>query len=558
MISTGLGPRCNRDCNFGAPLSGRCAGAACYDKGHDRVLAHVQPQEGVALPTTIITKTITLLGHWANDIVDELQPAGVYVFGSLIYRDGEQFGGKSDVDLVVVMPELPDGADRAEWLERLLARKTELEDRLGRLLRRDRKELICSVVAATALEVAADAHKDGAPGFFTTNAFYDLLKGKLVNGLPNAGSREIAERLVRGCVRFAQKQRNVYLGANALGDETLKSFDDREDPAPKEIMRHAAMVQFLEDDGDGDPGAEYDVNIGADSLTVMLHNRRARLGDLGRRFATRRGGRGEPGPLSSNDQLLLSELVLDAAIRLEARAASVAGEPKRPSLKGEHSTVLFGKRFAAAFPGVRGIRWFDDPDDIRQRLEILLEQPLEFEDGTPLCWTRGGANMPISSASMSGDVLVMNGDEMRIRRVAAVGSASYKYSFVLLDVAPLPPVGIYKHTEGRIAEITQGQDSIPYYWEEYGVVDGLHLITRGELDDGSAVIDGKLQSVAGRVSLRSRYVTDYNCIICGGGAPIMDRSYDDHLEGHLNAMLRGDDRLKEISGEVRRLPTRHF
>ena len=520
--------------------------------------AQVYLQEGVVLPTKTVTETIALLAGWAKGIVGELQPAGVYVFGSLIYRDGQQFGDKSDVDLVVVMPELPDGADRAEWVDRLLARKIELEDRLGRLLRRDRKVLICSVVAATALEIEADAHKDGAQGFFSANAYYDLLEGKLVSGLPNAGSREIAERLVLGCVRFAQKQRNAYLGANALGDEMLKPFNDREDPAPKAIMRHAAMVQFLEDDGDGDPGAEFDVNVGADFLTVMLYERRARLGDLGRRFATRRGGRGEPGPLSSNDQLLLSELILDAAIRLEARAAAIAAEPKLPSLKGEHSTVHFGKRFAAAFPGVRGIKWFDDPDDIRQRLEVLLKQPLEFDDGTPIWWTRGSANLHISSASMPGDVLVMNIEEMRIRRLAAVSPASYKYSFVLLEVAPLPPMGIYEHTKDRVAEIAQGQGPFPYYWEEYGVVDGKHIITRGEFDDGAAVIEGKLQPVAGRVLLRSRYVTDYNCIICGGGAPIMDRSYEGRLERHLNAMLRGDDRLEEMARDVTRLPTGHF
>jgi predicted nucleotidyltransferase len=484
----------------------------------------------VALPEKTVTLTIALLERWAQGISDELKPAGVYVFGSLIYRNGEQFGENSDVDLVVIMPAVPDAVDRTEWLERLLEKKIELEDLLGRLLRRDRKELICSVVAVTALEVAADAHKDGAPNFFAANLFYDLLASRQIDGLPNAGSRVITERLILGCARFAQKQRNTYLGANALGDATLKPFDDAEDPAPKAIMRHAAMVQFLKDDGDADPGSEFDLNIGADFLTVMLHDRRARLGELGRRYATRRRGRGELGPLTTKDQLVLSELVLDAAIKLEARAAAVAAEPKRPLLRGEHSTVLFAKRFAAAFPGVRGIKWFEDPDDIRQRLGKLLEEPLEYEDGTPIWWTRGGTNLHISSASIVGDVLVINDDEMRIRRVAAVNAGAYKHNFVLLDVAPLPPIGIYEHTAGRIAEVARGEGPFPYYWEEYGLVDGKYLITRGELDDGSAIINGKLQSVSGRVSYRGRYVTDYNCIVAGGGAPVLDQSYDEQLE----------------------------
>lgn len=501
--------------------------------------------------------TLALLRRWAVGISADFDPAGVYVFGSLIYRDGEQFGEKSDVDLLVIMPELPDAVDRTEWVERLLTRKIELEDQLGQILRRDRKELICSVVAATALEVAADAHKDGAPSFFASNTFYDLLSGNLVNGILSAGSREIAERLILGCVRFAQKQRNAYLGANALGDEALKPFEDRDDPAPKVIMRHAAMVQYLEDDGDADPGAEFDVNIGADFLTVMLRDRRASLGELSRRFAIRRGGRGEPGPLTSKDQLILSEMILDAAIQLEAKAAAIV-EPKRPSLKGEHSTVLFAKRFSAAFPGVRSIKWFEDPEDIRERLKVLFEEPLEYEDGVPIWWTRGRANLQISTASMSQDVLEINDDEMKIRRIAAVSPGSYKYSFVMLDVSPLPPIGIYEQTEGRIAEVARGEGPFPYYWEEFGLVDGKHVITRGELDDGSAKIEGKLQSVANRVSYRGRYVTDYNCVIAGGGSPIMNSDYDERLETHLNAMLHGEDRLEDIAKEIVRLPTGRF
>ncbi len=518
----------------------------------------IQGREEEVLSSTRVADAIALLERWARKNLGELKPAGVYVFGSLIYRNGEQFEDKSDVDLVVVMPELPDGVDRTEWLEQLLARKIELEDSLGRLLRRHRKELICSVVATTALEIAANEHKDGAPEFFSANVFYDLLAGKRINGLPNAGSRQIAERLILGCVRFAQKQRNAYLGVNALGDETLRGLADAGDPAPKQIMRHAAMVQFLEDAGDADPGAEFDVNIGADFLTVLLHGRRARLGGLGRRLAMRRGGRGIPEPLSSKDQLLLSELILDSAIQLEARIAAVAAEPKRPLLNGEHSTVLFAKRFAAAFPGVRGIEWFDDADDIRQRLENLLEEPLEFEDGTPIWWSRGNANLHISSASMMGDTLVINGDEMKIRRVAAVNPGAYKYNFVYLDVAPLPPTGVYEHTDVRLAELAQGEGPFPYYWEEYGVVDGKHLITRSELDDGSAVINGKLQSISERAAYRGRYVSDYNLIIAGGGAPIMDMRYDERLEGHLNAMLKGEDRLEAIAKEANRLPTGRF
>lgn len=83
-----------------------------------------------------------LLQAWARVVSEDLSPSGIYCFGSLIYQDGAQFNHGSDVDLLVTMPEIPDGIARADWLERLLEHKTRLEDDLGKLLRRpDRSAL---------------------------------------------------------------------------------------------------------------------------------------------------------------------------------------------------------------------------------------------------------------------------------------------------------------------------------------------------------------------------------------------------------------------------------
>ena len=43
----------------------------------------------------------------AKAVHAELGPQAIYLFGSLVYRDGAQFNDRSDVDLVVVMPEIP-------------------------------------------------------------------------------------------------------------------------------------------------------------------------------------------------------------------------------------------------------------------------------------------------------------------------------------------------------------------------------------------------------------------------------------------------------------------
>lgn len=506
-----------------------------------------------------IEKVKALLRQWGEAVSEDLGAAGIYCFGSLIYQDGLQFNAGSDVDLVVAMPELPDAVERADWIERLLEHKIKLEDDLGKLLRRpDRAALICSVVAVTPLEIAADIHKSGSPSFFSKNRFWNLATGELEAGLAGAGAQPIAERLVGECVKFAQNNRNQYLGVNALGDELLKPFADAADAAPKPCMRHAAMVRFLQDDGDGDPGAEYDVDIGANLITVLLDDRRGQLRDLGARYGSRRGGRAAPAAMSSKDQLVLAELIFDAAVQVEAKAAATQAAPKKPSTYGAHSTVTFAERFAGAFPGVRGIEWFEDQKTIRMRLARLLAEPLEFDDSTPFWWSRGSSNLPISHYEEQDGYVMVNWDELDVRRVAAVNRGSYKYNFVYVEVAPLPPTGIYSHTVERIAETERGDSPFPYYWEEYAIVDGTHLVTRSVYDDGSAIIDGELQPIAGRARLRSRYVTPYNFIIAAGGTSIFDSRYDQRLEEHLNAMLRGEDRLDAIVAEGSKLPTGRF
>ncbi|TAV74725.1 hypothetical protein [Rhizobium leguminosarum] len=504
----------------------------------------------------LVEKTLELLGTWANSLT-EFKPQAIYTLGSLVYLDGAQFGEKSDVDLIVVLPEIPDALDRVRWLEGFLKSKIVLEDELGKLLRRDRKELICSVVAVTSLEIYADLHKDGAAGFFSNNRLLDLITGKSTVGLPGAGSSLIAERLVKECVRQTQKMRNSFLAVNALGDHKTLPFDDADDAAPKPIMRHAAMVQRLEDEGDDNPGAEYDVDIGADRITVLLHERRKSLPDLTRRFASRRKGRMAPEALSSVDQLTLIELIFDAVIQVEAKPV-IPPTQELPALNGVKSTVFFGQRFSDAFPGVRGIQWFDNPSEINQRLKMLLGAPLEFKDDTPVWWTRGNSNLAISTFRDLGNCYLINFDELAVTRVAASNVGSYKYNFVYIEVEPLQPTGLYESTPSRILEVEQDEGPFTYYSEEYAIVDGEHLVTRSVYDDGSAFIGGKLQSIKGRAELRGRYVTKYNFIIAAGGASLLDQSYDSLLEEHLDAMLKGEDRLKEIAGEIVRLPTGRF
>ena len=56
----------------------------------------------------------------------------------------------------------------------------------------------------------------------------------------------------------------------------------------------------------------------------------------------------------------------------------------KPYLINKDSTVNFSNRFSAAFPGIRGIEWFDNKNAIEMRLTKLLEIPLSHDGYNPI------------------------------------------------------------------------------------------------------------------------------------------------------------------------------
>lgn len=51
-----------------------------------------------------VDNIIIHLKKWAIDVNSKLKADKICVFGSLIYRKGEQFTALSDIDIVIVMP----------------------------------------------------------------------------------------------------------------------------------------------------------------------------------------------------------------------------------------------------------------------------------------------------------------------------------------------------------------------------------------------------------------------------------------------------------------------
>ncbi len=235
-----------------------------------------------------------------------------------------------------------------------------------------------------------------------------------------------------------------------------------------------------------------------------------------------------------------------------ARDRSATNLSRLPYLH-ESSTGFFSGRFTLAFPGVRGIEWFERKDAII-RLQALLKKPLIFrlrrpDRGwiKPIWWWRDGELQIDSSVLLNDETLLLNSMELVIDRVAAVHSLSYPHLFVYVITKPSEPTGIYD-----IPMLTKDTERFGYSYEEFAVFRGRH-VTREHYDDGATVIDGKLTQLKDEAELRVRYLTPYNFVIAAHNSPINNGAFDRRRRKLLDGMLTGDCNIEELATEISRL-----
>lgn len=95
--------------------------------------------------------------------------------------------------------------------------------------------------------------------------------------------------------------------------------------------------------------------------------------------------------------------------------------------------MFFHDRVCKAFPGVRSYKWFDDPYEAIERLPILLENPVCFNDSDgysafidPVCIFRSGSSSAIKRFKrIDSKHCLINNDEMIVKRIAVVRIGSY-------------------------------------------------------------------------------------------------------------------------------------
>lgn len=223
------------------------------------------------------------------------------------------------------------------------------------------------------------------------------------------------------------------------------------------------------------------------------------------------------------------------------------------------STVFFYDRFCSAFPGVRGIQWFTNPEEAITRLSKMLRPPLSLtkdkHSGTfsPIWWWRGGDLHIRKFDKIEDGIALLDWFELKIDKVAAVNSGSYYQCFVYVQTSPMEPTGLYPRTKD---EIQRCVDTFGYCSEEYGLFDKQHKVTRAEYDDGAAMVNGELIDFEGNIELRIRHITPYNFIIAAQNSPINNSKFDQTLRQLMNNLIQGTTSLEQVEEVISQLPKR--
>ena len=290
---------------------------------------------GPDTPTTV-SRVLAALQSWARELINlDHHFDRLYLFGSLVYKGGQQFVPESDSDVDLLVRLAGDVVAPIQFVQAcdsLLTRKRELEQKLARVIGSPGSKPRVSAVVVSRFELEQGIHKDGKLFFFADSDFLDLLDPSKSAVPLTRREGDIALQptylYALSAIQRAQKIRNKFLAVGPFGECGIEAWDGS-DAVPKDLMRAAAHLRYFAEDLKDK--SNNDLNLGLE----YLHSLVQRWGKKGSEYAqlaewltVRRGGRGPRAlPLLAMPHLLLSEILgQDAVERLRQRLT------RRPSI----------------------------------------------------------------------------------------------------------------------------------------------------------------------------------------------------------------------------------
>lgn len=272
----------------------------------------------------LIKKIIDVVGDWAKKFHSPDQFDKVFLFGSLLRRQGSHFTPErdSDVDILFLFSDALDHPLlRVNACNDALSKIQELEQQLIQLWPSwSAEKPVASVGAIRAFSFFNQMMNWKEPEFVIYNTFLDLISdasGKMPYNLNGSLLLDPANVNLRPAVMDAQDYCKQFLSITANGRRQVNDFNG-EDPIPKSMARAAAHVShYLEPMPGRDP---VDLNVGFFFIQrlvwdqVQQHNDCKEYDQLADLIAARFNGRGTPQPLNCQQQLLLWEMLATKAI----------------------------------------------------------------------------------------------------------------------------------------------------------------------------------------------------------------------------------------------------
>ncbi|PKP12606.1 MAG: hypothetical protein CVU08_09690 [Bacteroidetes bacterium HGW-Bacteroidetes-3] len=266
-----------------------------------------------------IGNIVKVLREWTCQLDTEI--GNVYLFGSPIHRGGSTFNSKiSDIDLLIEIPSnISKPIEIRNWLKKIKESKKNLEIEFLILLKKqDATKQIVSILPISENELIFDLHKSKVQSFFKSNEFLDIKTGKITTGIPNINFETVENQRIIQTIEYIQKCRNEYLKNSVSNDFNTLEYRG-EDVLPKELMRNAAMVEYI-NKTIKKPGDDLNVNFG---LTYIISKLKDNI-DIDEEIElvfnelmVRSNGRGERknGFIDSDSHLLILEILFENIIK---------------------------------------------------------------------------------------------------------------------------------------------------------------------------------------------------------------------------------------------------
>lgn len=219
-------------------------------------------------------------------------------------------------------------------------------------------------------------------------------------------------------------------------------------------------------------------------------------------------------------------------------------------------TDYFHSKLVSAFPGVRGVEWFEGKVAI-DGLKRFLKEPLKFEKAEghgvtkdPIWWFRGYSALKVDRFHLlSNEKILLNSWELKIDKVGVFNGRAYWNNVIYVETLPDEPTNLYNRNKEETLQLVE---SYGYASDYFGYYEG-RIIKPEQVEDGGGIIDGQYLEFENS-EIGQRFITPYNFILVPKFSPANTREGNLLGNKYMNDILQGKRSFEEFISEYENFP----